>query len=58
VSVYGQNIFNLKEVSVWWKTFEVGRMAPNDNPKKLRGRPRISHADENCVIVKDIITED
>jgi transposase len=58
VSVYGQNVFSRKEVSVWCNKFKDGRMALNDDPQKHRGRPRTSYTDENCVIVEDLIRED
>jgi hypothetical protein len=38
VSVYGQNIFKRKEVSVWCKIFTDGRKEPNEGPKEDRGR--------------------
>jgi hypothetical protein len=38
--------------------FTDGQMKLNDDPGKDRGRPRTSHTDENCVIVKGLIKED
>jgi hypothetical protein len=32
-------------------------MALSDDPGKHRGRPRTSHTDENCVIVKGLMRE-
>jgi hypothetical protein len=40
VSVYGQNVFSQKEVSVWCNKFEDGRTALIDDPLKHRGRLR------------------
>jgi hypothetical protein len=57
VSVYGQNVFSQKEVPVWCNKFKDGRTVLNDDPHKHRGTPRTSHNDENCVIVKSLITE-
>jgi hypothetical protein len=58
VSVYNQNVFSLKEVSVWYNKFKDGQTALNDDPQKHRGRPRTSHTDENCVIVEGSKRED
>jgi hypothetical protein len=58
VSVYGQNDFRWKEVSVWNDKCKDGQTALNDEPEKHRGRPRALHNDENCVTVKSFIRED
>jgi hypothetical protein len=58
VSVYGQKVFSRKEVSVWCNKFKDGRTALSDDPQKHRGRPRISHTDENFVIVEGLIRDD
>jgi hypothetical protein len=55
VSVYGQNVFSRKEVSVYYIKFKDGRTELNDDPEKHRGRSRASHTDENCVIVEGFI---
>jgi hypothetical protein len=52
VSVHDQNVFSWKEVSLWWNKFKNCWTALNDDPEKQRGRPRRSHIDENCVIVR------
>jgi hypothetical protein len=51
VSVYGQNVFSQKKVSVWCNKLKDGRTALNDDPVKQRGRPKTLYIDENCVIV-------
>jgi hypothetical protein len=38
--------------------FKDGRKALNDDPEERRGRPRVSHTNENCVIVEDLIRGD
>jgi hypothetical protein len=58
VSIYGQNVLSRKEESVWCNKFIDCRMALNDDPRKHRGRPRISHTEENCVIVEGLIRKD
>jgi hypothetical protein len=52
-SVYGQNVFSRKEVSVWCIIFEDGRTALNDHPKNTdyTNKSRTSHTDESCVTV-------
>jgi hypothetical protein len=52
MSVYSQNIFSQKEVSLWYNRFKDGWMALKDDTQKHRGRPGTSHTDENCVIVR------
>jgi hypothetical protein len=37
VSVYDQNVFNGKKVSVWCQKFKDGLTALNDDPQKQRG---------------------
>jgi hypothetical protein len=56
VSVYGQNVFSQKEVSVRCSKFKDGRTALDD-PHKHTGRPRTSHNDENYVIVESLTRE-
>jgi hypothetical protein len=34
VSVYDQNVFSRKEVTVWCNKFKYGRTALNDDPEK------------------------
>jgi hypothetical protein len=46
------------EVCMWCNKFKDGGTGLNDDPQKHRGRPRTSHTDENCVIVKGLIRED
>jgi hypothetical protein len=58
VSVYGQNVFRRKEVSVWCNKFKDGQTTLYDYPQKHRGRPRTLHTVENCVIVEGLIRED
>jgi histone-lysine N-methyltransferase SETMAR len=60
VSVYGQNLFNRKEPSVWCNKFKDGRTTLGSTViiHRNRGRPRTSHTDENCVIVEGLIRED
>jgi hypothetical protein len=48
VSVYGENAFSRKEVSVGFNKFKYGRTALNDNPEKKRSRPTTSHTNEDC----------
>jgi hypothetical protein len=38
--------------------FKYGRTALNDDPEKRRGRLRIVHTDEDCVIIEGLIRED
>jgi hypothetical protein len=57
VSVYSQNGFGCKEVSVWSNKFKDGQTALNYDTEKQRGRPKTSHTDENCVIVGGLIRE-
>jgi hypothetical protein len=47
-----------RKVSVWYNKFKAGQMTLNDDPQICRSRPRTSHTDENCVIVKGLIRED
>jgi predicted DNA-binding transcriptional regulator AlpA len=49
--------FQPKEI-VWYNKFKDGRTARINDPQKHRGRPKTSHADENCVIVKGLRRED
>jgi hypothetical protein len=58
VSVYGQNVFSQKEVSVWCNKFKDGHTALNDDPGKEEGRQSHSHTDKNCGTVKSLIRED
>jgi hypothetical protein len=51
VSVYSQNVFSQKEVSLWCNKFKDGQMELKDGPEKHRGGPRTSDTEENCVIV-------
>jgi hypothetical protein len=57
-SVYCQNVFRRKEVTVWCNEFKDGRKALNDDPKKHRSRPRTSRTDENCVIDDGLARKD
>jgi hypothetical protein len=57
VSVYAQNVFSRKEVSVWCTRFKDGRMTLNDDPEKHRGRLRTLRTGENCVTVEGLIRE-
>jgi hypothetical protein len=52
VSVYGQNVFSRKEVSVWRNKFKDGRTALNDEPGQHRGRQKTSLTDEDFVIME------
>jgi hypothetical protein len=58
VSVYGQNVFNRKEVSVRWSKFKDGQTALNDDPQKHIGISMTSHTDENGVTVEGLMRED
>jgi hypothetical protein len=51
-SVYSQNVFSQKEVSVWYPKFKEGRTALNDNPQKHRGRLGTSHINEILSLLK------
>jgi hypothetical protein len=57
VSVYGQNVFCRKEVYLGCNKFNDGRTALSDDPGRHRSRPRTSHTDENCVIVKGFMRD-
>jgi hypothetical protein len=56
VSGYGQKVYSRKEVSMWCTKFKDGRKVRDT--EKHRGRPRSSHIEENCVIVKSLARED
>jgi hypothetical protein len=43
VSVYGQNIFSQKKMSVWCNKFKNGRTTLNDDPQKQRQTKDLAH---------------
>ncbi|KAF2882426.1 hypothetical protein ILUMI_23745 [Ignelater luminosus] len=56
--VYGPNVLNQKEVTVWCKKSEDRRTGLNNDPEKKRGRPKTSHTDDNCTIAERLIRKD